>query len=79
MIVTNRFSRGFPDMLLRIEFGSGRRQPKDLDARVVLQESLDELTAMPSCAVPQEQDGLGRISRQEHEQKEYSGRTIHYR
>ena len=36
MIVANRFSRGFPDMLLRIEFGRGWRQPKDLEPRVVL-------------------------------------------
>ena len=35
MIVTDCLSRGFPDMLLRIEVRRGRRQPKDLKPRVV--------------------------------------------
>ena len=79
MIVTDSLSRGFPDMLLGIEFRGGWRQPKDLKPRVVQQEGLDPLAAMPRGTVPQEQDGLHRVSRQEHEQKEYSGRTIHHR
>jgi hypothetical protein len=79
MIVTNGLSRGFPDMLLRIEFGRGWRQPKDLKPRVVVQERLNKLAAMPRGTIPQEQDGLRRIGRQEHEQKEDSGRPIHRR
>jgi len=79
MIVAHRFSGGFPDMLLRVEIGSGWRQPEDLDPRVLLQEGLDHLTAMPSGSVPQQQDGLRGVSCQEHEQKEYSGCTIHDR
>ena len=79
MIVTNGLSGGFPDMLLRIEIGSGWRQPKQLDARVVLQERLDQLAAMPSSPIPEEQDLLGGIGRQEQEQKEYGCCTIHRR
>lgn len=79
MIMTNRLSRGFPDMLLRIEFGRGWRQPKDLKPRVILQEGFDQLAAMPRGTVPQEQDRLGGIGRQEHEQKEDRGRPIHQR
>jgi len=79
MIVTNRLSGGFPDMLLRIEIGSGWGQPKDRDVRVVLQECLDQFAAMPSGPVPEEQDTLGGIGGQEQEQKEYGCRTIHHR
>ena len=79
MIVTDGLSGGFPDMLLRNEIGSGCGQPKQLDARVVLQERLDQLAAMPSSPIPEEQDRLGGIGRQEREQKEYGCRTIHRR
>jgi len=79
MIVANGLPSGFPDMLLRIEFGRGWGQPKELDARVVLQECLDQRAAMPCSTIPEEQDRLCRIGRQEPAQEEDGGRPIHDR
>ena len=66
MIVTNRLSGGFPDMLLGIQIRRSRRKPKDLNTRMLLQKRFDQFSTMPSGAIPEQQNRLCGISGQEH-------------
>lgn len=58
VVVTDRSSRSFPDVLLRIEIGRRGREAHDLQARVVGQHLPHCCSLVPGCAIPQQQDGL---------------------
>ncbi len=68
MIVTDRRTRLLPNMLLRIEIGTGRREVHQLQTRVIGDELVDSRARMLGSTVEEQENGLG--GKQEQHQAE---------
>jgi hypothetical protein len=65
MIMADRLAGSFPDMLLRVQLGSGYRKIDHLDPRMGFQELAHHRAFVPAGAIPKEHDRLGGIGRQD--------------
>lgn len=70
-------AHSFPDVLLRVEVRGRGRKSEDLQAWFGAEDALDGLAAMPGGAVPQQENGLRRVSGQQPQQISRRRVSIH--
>jgi hypothetical protein len=58
MVVTDGFPCGFPNLLLRVHLRTGNGKEHNFQVRVILQYLLDRWATMPTCPIPEKQNGI---------------------